>query len=1008
LIPKSNLDDRTFDDIVEEAIRLIPRYCPEWTNHNPTDPGITLVELFAWMTEMTLYRLNQVPEKIYLSLLELMGLSLIPPQCARAVIRFFPVEGYKKPVQIKSGTQIAAIASNDDTYMFETERDVSVSSSKLEACVNRSGEKWTDYCEDQELKQFTLFEATQNVEHILYIASPSFTHLDSEHTVRVSFMTEAEIISVKDEIVNFLYWEYWDGRAWVHISHNQAYEKKKKKDNVIYFSGPIPITPCHVNGHEDFYLRAILAEIPEKQKTLLVQDVELQTHFGGSGFLPNACITNSGAQYMPVDINNNFRIFSENPSYNEVFYLAADEVFSHPGNKVTILFTFSEVYVSGDNNENALFSYEYWDGSNWKKLGESPKDPSRSNPHGFKDGTFAFKQSGEVQFTVPKGITPNAINGDERYWLRIRLVTKDFSIGGTYVQEENGSWAWHFSSRVHSPLFSKLRITYDKGVERPVQLFSQSNFILNDIGFQQREARKKEKDEDEAVKPEFALFDILQDTLPSLYLGFSAPFPKGNSSIYIKINDERSPRPKAERFSFFNAGLLPHTVEKRLLDLSWEYWNGNEWTELAVNDYTDSFHESGFIEFVTPADMAVKNEFGKDLHWLRLRLVSGSFEAQPVIITIFNNAVYAQNRTSHRNEAIGSGTGAPVQSYSPAYGPLLPGMELCVDEGSIPPTNELEIMRAEGIADPYKIEGEAVWVRYKEVDNFYSSTSLSRHFVVDYQERKVHFGDGQRGINPPRRKFNIRIASYSTGGGADGNVAAGTLRTLTQSIAFIAGCDNPFPAEGGADMETVDNLKSRAAGVFKSLQRAVTAEDFEWLAREASASVGRARCLKEKNAQGEIVIVIIPVIPSGETVACKLVPSRELIRRVNSYLEDRKLVGTKIRVQAPVYRVFTIKLTIIFRSDVLDVERMKKTIEETLRTFCHATIGGEGEGWEFGKLVTAGAVLKQLEQVQGILSVDEVRLHDMDTGITVEKLVIKEDEIPYLEEVQIENRRAIE
>jgi len=39
-------------------------------------------------------------------------------------------------------------------------------------------------------------------------------------------------------------------------------------------------------------------------------------------------------------------------------------------------------------------------------------------------------------------------------------------------------------------------------------------------------------------------------------------------------------------------------------------------------------------------------------------------------------------------------------------------------------------------------------VRYKEVDNFYSPTSLSRHFVVDYQERKVHFGDGQRGINP--------------------------------------------------------------------------------------------------------------------------------------------------------------------------------------------------------------------------------------------------------------------
>ena len=64
-LPTPNLDDRTFDDIVEEAIRLIPQYCPEWTNYNPSDPGITLVELFAWMTEMILYRLNKVPDKVY-------------------------------------------------------------------------------------------------------------------------------------------------------------------------------------------------------------------------------------------------------------------------------------------------------------------------------------------------------------------------------------------------------------------------------------------------------------------------------------------------------------------------------------------------------------------------------------------------------------------------------------------------------------------------------------------------------------------------------------------------------------------------------------------------------------------------------------------------------------------------------------------------------------------------------------------------------------------------------
>ena len=57
-----NLDDRTFQDIVSEARSKIPLYCPKWTDYNLSDPGVTLIELFAWMVDMLLYRLNQVPE----------------------------------------------------------------------------------------------------------------------------------------------------------------------------------------------------------------------------------------------------------------------------------------------------------------------------------------------------------------------------------------------------------------------------------------------------------------------------------------------------------------------------------------------------------------------------------------------------------------------------------------------------------------------------------------------------------------------------------------------------------------------------------------------------------------------------------------------------------------------------------------------------------------------------------------------------------------------------------
>ena len=79
-LPTPMLDDRKFQDIVDQAKRLIPRYCPEWTDHNVSDPGVALIELFAWMTDLLLYRINQVPDKLYVRFLEMIGVQLRAPR----------------------------------------------------------------------------------------------------------------------------------------------------------------------------------------------------------------------------------------------------------------------------------------------------------------------------------------------------------------------------------------------------------------------------------------------------------------------------------------------------------------------------------------------------------------------------------------------------------------------------------------------------------------------------------------------------------------------------------------------------------------------------------------------------------------------------------------------------------------------------------------------------------------------------------------------------------------
>src|SRR5215831_290353 len=114
-IPEVTLDDRTFQDLVNEARLRLSQRCPEWSEHNVSDPGITLVELFAWMTEAIIYRLNRVPEKLHLTLLELLGIQLAPPNAASTKLRFRLSAPPTEAVQIPAGeTEVGTVRTSSE------------------------------------------------------------------------------------------------------------------------------------------------------------------------------------------------------------------------------------------------------------------------------------------------------------------------------------------------------------------------------------------------------------------------------------------------------------------------------------------------------------------------------------------------------------------------------------------------------------------------------------------------------------------------------------------------------------------------------------------------------------------------------------------------------------------------------------------------------------------------------------------------------------------------------
>jgi hypothetical protein len=121
-----NLDTRRFDDLVAEARQRIARWAPEWTDHNASDPGITLVELFAWLTETILYQLNRVPDLTYVKFLELIGLRQEPPSAALAELTFTVTQGAAGPVVVPAGAQVAGSGADGTPVVFETDSELTL------------------------------------------------------------------------------------------------------------------------------------------------------------------------------------------------------------------------------------------------------------------------------------------------------------------------------------------------------------------------------------------------------------------------------------------------------------------------------------------------------------------------------------------------------------------------------------------------------------------------------------------------------------------------------------------------------------------------------------------------------------------------------------------------------------------------------------------------------------------------------------------------------------------
>jgi predicted phage baseplate assembly protein len=412
--------------------------------------------------------------------------------------------------------------------------------------------------------------------------------------------------------------------------------------------------------------------------------------------------------------------------------------------------------------------------------------------------------------------------------------------------------------------------------------------------------------------------------------------------------------------------------------LAWEYWDGLNWNPISLDsDGTRSFTQNGHILFPGPGSFIQATPLGKvtaSLYWIRARIDSESYEMPPQVSAILTNTIGATQALTIQDEVLGGSDGTPNQTFQVLNTPVVvldAPVKVKNSDGTTATVRSLRLEVDEG-------SGFIVW---QEVDDFFASGPDSPHFVLDRGTGIVSTGDGEHGripvANLAKPTDNIVARSYRFGGGKQGNLAAQTITQLQTFVASVNSVTNHAPASGGTDEETVAEAKLRAPLALKSNNRAVTAEDFEFLAMQApGANVRRAKALPLYHPNfptGPVPgVVTVIVVPDSDTP--NPTPNETTLKSVCEYLDAHRLLTSELYVVGPTYRKIKVQASLVVNPGS-DLATVKNAVLMSLNTFFGPLAGGpDGTGWPFGGEIYYSDVYRMIFNIPGVQRIQNNQL----------------------------------
>ncbi|MFF2330440.1 MULTISPECIES: putative baseplate assembly protein [unclassified Streptomyces] len=271
-LPSPHLDDRRFQGLVDEAKRLVQQRCPEWTDHNVSDPGVTLIEAFATMVDQLVYRVNRVPEKSYLTFLDLIGVRLHPPTAAHTDVTFRLSAPQPEPVRVKAGTEVATVRTEtEEAVVFTTGRELAVVPCEFAhlAAWPASGDA-VDRTEELALgRPVPCFDTAPAPGDALYVGLSAAV---PSGVVVLRLDCAVEGVGV-DPLRPPLLWEAWDGSAWTACEVEKDDTGGFNRSGELILHLPEGHTPAVVVRRTGGWLRCRLVEAAPGQPTYMASPV---------------------------------------------------------------------------------------------------------------------------------------------------------------------------------------------------------------------------------------------------------------------------------------------------------------------------------------------------------------------------------------------------------------------------------------------------------------------------------------------------------------------------------------------------------------------------------------------------------------------------------------------------------------------------------------------------------------------------------------------------------------